>query len=242
MTIKTLIIDDEPLAHEIILTFAKELDDIEIIGQCYSGKEALAFIKEYEQTIDLLFLDIEMPVISGLDFLSLLSEKPQVVITSAYQEYAVEGFNMNVTDYLLKPYRFDRFKQAIAKVQSNLIKQNDEVTYQHNKINAREEQHEDVIFIKVDKKHIQVNLSEISCFEAYGNYVKVWRDGQSQLTAKTLSSFEQRLDNHVFIRVHKSAIINRSHIDYIEADKVHLSDGKIVAIGKNYKDNLSFLS
>ncbi|WP_281557895.1 LytTR family DNA-binding domain-containing protein [Thalassomonas sp. RHCl1] len=228
--LRILIVDDEPLAHEVVITYINECPGLQLVGQCYSGTEALAFVKE--NPVDLIMLDIEMPVLTGFDFLSLLPEKPQVVITSAYQEYALEGFNMDVSDYLLKPFRFDRFKQAIDKVKQRIhqakIKE-PEVNDQAGNQN---------IFIKVDRKQVQINLAEISCFEAYGNYVKVWRDRQALLTPKTLTSFEQSLPPSQFVRVHKSAIVNYHMIDYVEGDSLKLTDGKMVAIGKQYKANL----
>lgn len=231
--LRVLIVDDEPLAHEVVLTYIKERDDLLVVGQCYSGSEALEFVKS--NNVDLIFLDIEMPVLTGFDFLSVLTNKPQVIITSAYQEYALEGFNMDVADYLLKPFRFDRFQQAIEKVKVRLTSKqegspghNSEITRASNK----------TIFVKVDKKQIQVELAEVSCFEAYGNYVKVWRNQNALLTPKTLSSFEHTLPKEVFVRVHKSHIINKAMIDFIEADSVTLKCGKKVSIGKQFKHNL----
>jgi len=225
MSLRTLIVDDEPLAHQIVQTYAKEIAEIELVGQCYSGNQALDFLKE--NTVDLIFLDIEMPGISGLDFLSMLEHKPQIVITSAYQEYALEGFNMDVTDYLLKPFRFDRFMRAIDKVRQRCA---------GSDLGNAELQE---IFIKVDRKQVKLNLAQVSCLEAYGNYVKVWRNNVMLLTPATLSSFEQSLPGKNFVRIHKSIIINTDHIDYLLSDKVKLKDGKELPIGKQFKANLS---
>ncbi|WDE02329.1 LytR/AlgR family response regulator transcription factor [Thalassomonas actiniarum] len=231
--LRILIVDDEPLAHEVVITYINECQGLQLVGQCYSGSQALAFVKE--NPVDLIMLDIEMPVLTGFDFLSLLPEKPQVVITSAYQEYALEGFNMDVTDYLLKPFRFDRFKQAIDKVKQH-IQQAPQRQIKAPEVNDLADNQN--IFIKVDRKQVHINLAEISCFEAYGNYVKVWRNQQALLTPKTLTSFEQSLPASQFVRVHKSAIVNYQMIDYVEGDSLKLTDGKMVAIGKQYKANL----
>jgi len=158
-SLRVLIIDDEPLAHEVVITYRKERDDLIVVGQCYSGPEALAFIKK--TPVDLIFLDIEMPVLTGFDFLSVLTEKPQVIITSAYQEYALEGFNMDVADYLLKPFRFDRFQQAIDKVKLRLnvnSEKSSQLTRESVDLQPLS------IFIKVDKKQIQIELAQVSCF------------------------------------------------------------------------------
>jgi DNA-binding LytR/AlgR family response regulator len=233
ISLRVLIVDDEPLAHEVVITYIKERDDLIVVGQCYSGPEALAFIKQ--TAVDLIFLDIEMPVLTGFDFLSVLTDKPQVIITSAYQEYALEGFNMDVADYLLKPFRYDRFQQAIDKVKQRL---NVNIEKPNQRIRESVDLEPQSIFIKVDKKQIQIELAQVSCFEAYGNYVKVYRDLQAMLTPKTLRSFEQSLPKAIFIRVHKSTIINKTMIDFIEGDTVTLKDGKKVSIGKQYKHNL----
>ena len=223
--LRTLIVDDEPLAHQIILTYATEVSELEIFGQCYSGAQALSFVNDNE--VDLIFLDIQMPGLTGLDVLSVMQNKPQIIITSAYQEYAIEGFNMDVTDYLLKPFRYDRFLQAIDKVKQRLTP-NDTVP------DVVQE-----IFIKVDRKQVKVELAQISYLEGYGNYVKVWRNGVMLLTPATLSSFEQSLPDKQFVRIHKSTIINLSHIDYISADIAKLLDGTELPIGKQFKTNLT---
>lgn len=222
--LRTLIVDDEPLAHQVVLTYAKEVSELSITGQCYSGAQALSFLEENE--VDLIFLDIQMPGLTGLDVLSVMKNKPQVIIASAYQEYALDGFNMDVTDYLLKPFRFDRFLQAIEKVRQRI------------KPSSDLEQAAKDIFIKVDRKQVKVELAQVSCLEAYGNYVKVWRNGTMLLTPATLSSFENSLPAKQFVRIHKSTIINLAHIDYISADIAKLRDGTEHAIGKQFKANL----
>lgn len=231
--IRVLIVDDEPLAHDVVLTYINECEGLEVVGQCFSGSEALEFVKS--TPVDLIFLDIEMPVLTGFDFISLLTTKPQVIITSAYQNYALEGFNMDVADYLLKPFRFDRFKQAIDKVHSrinSLLQMNTQETKNDDNFRASH------IFIKVDKKKVLVSLDQVSRFESYGNYVKVWRGEESLLTPKTLSSFEESLDKKQFVRVHKTVIINIQMIDYFQTDSVTLNNGITVPIGKQYKHNL----
>lgn len=228
-TLNALIIDDEPLAHDILQSFCDNVPFINIVGQCYSATQALDFLSK--QSVDLLFLDINMPMLSGLDLLKVLKEKPQVVITSAYQEYALESFELAVTDYLLKPFSFERFLQACNKSfsQYQLIQQATQARH-IDKPNTLKQ-----IFVKVDKKQLKINLADVSCFEAYGNYVKVWRDGQSVLTPRTLSSFVEQLKDTPFIQVHKSAIVNIEHIGCIEGSKITLTDEREVSIGKSFK-------
>jgi len=187
-------------------------------------------------------------MMTGIEFLKVLKNRPQVIITSAYQEYALQGFELDVTDYLLKPFRYDRFIQAVTKALNNSIKVS---STESNKDSPLEKQlansHEskkDIpshIFIKVDRKQIQLALADICCFEAYGNYVKVWVDKISRLTPGTLTSFSEKLPNSEFIRIHKSAIVNKPFIDFIEGNKLHLKNGQCYSIAKQHKDKLKRL-
>jgi len=227
--LKAIIVDDEPLAHEIILDYLADIPFVEVVAQCYLATEALNYMSENQ--VDLLFLDVNMPKLSGIELLKVLTNKPQVIITSAYQEYALESFELDVCDYLLKPYRYDRFLKAINKAHEQVKLQ--ELSAEPSTEVDDEEQ---TIFIKVDKKLIQLTLAEIVFFEAYGNYVKVWLNDTVYLTPRTLSSFEEQLaDNQAFIRVHKSFIIQKSKIDFIEANVITMNNHQHVAIGKNYK-------
>lgn len=232
--IKILIVDDEPLAHEIILDYLADLPFVEVVSQCYLATEALNYISENQ--VDLLFLDVNMPKLSGIELLKVLTNKPQVIITSAYQEYALESFELDVCDYLLKPYRYDRFLKAVNKAheQIKLQTSQSEVTQPEKEIDAKN--NDSNIFIKVDKKLIQLKLADISFFEAYGNYVKVWVNEKVYLTPRTLSSFEEQLeDNLAFIRIHKSYIIQKSQINFIEAGVINMNNQHSLSIGKSYK-------
>ena len=162
--IKALIIDDEPLAHQVILHHLKQHQDTKVVGQCYNATEAL--VKLAKEKIDLLFLDINMPQLSGIEFLKVLANKPQVIIISAYQEYAFEGFELDVTDYLLKPVSAKRLDQALNKVRNSVkhISQADITTNQPQSI-----------VLKVGKEKRKYLLENISMLEAYGNYVKVYQ-------------------------------------------------------------------
>jgi DNA-binding LytR/AlgR family response regulator len=230
--LKALIVDDEPLAHEIILDYLADLPFVEVVFQCYLATEALNYISENQ--VDLLFLDVNMPKLSGIELLKVLTNKPQVIITSAYQEYALESFELEVCDYLLKPYRYERFLKAVNKARQQFQLQLD--NEQNNKV-IEEGSKETSIFIKVDRKVIQLKLSDVVYFEAYGNYVKVWVGAKVYLTPRTLSSFESELvsDDNKFIRIHKSYIIQKTHIKVIENRKVEMSNEQLLPVGKNYK-------
>jgi DNA-binding LytR/AlgR family response regulator len=234
MKLKALIIDDEPLAHKVILEYAKDVPFIEIVGQCYLATEALALMRTQE--VDLLFLDINMPKIKGLDFLRTLLKKPIVIITSAYQEYALESFELEVCDYLLKPFRFDRFLKATNRAYELFqLKNAPQTPISSLKESVSEDSNQ--LFIKSDKRLIQVNISDIFYLESYGNYVKIWLENEFHLTPRTLSSFEEQLASNEFFRIHKSFIINRKWIDYVEGNMVKMKNRKTVAIGKNQRQS-----
>ena len=232
--IKILIVDDEPLAHEIILDYLAVLPFVEVVSQCYLATEALNYISE--NPVDLLFLDVNMPKLSGIDLLKVLTNKPQIIITSAYQEYALESFELDVCDYLLKPYRYDRFLKAVNKAHKQIKLRSSQIEEMVDESEITPLNEESSLFIKVDKRLIQLKLADISFFEAYGNYVKVWVNEDVYLTPRTLSSFEEQLaGNKAFIRIHKSYIIQKSHINFTEAGVIKLNNQQSVSIGKSYK-------
>ncbi|MEM7348957.1 MAG: LytTR family DNA-binding domain-containing protein, partial [Chloroflexota bacterium] len=163
--------------------------------------------------------------LKGLDFLRTLSKPPAVIVTSAYEEYALEGFSLQVCDYLLKPFRFERFLQATLKAR------------QQNEGSVRLPEgkpSEQKMFIKVDKRQVQINTLDIIHLESYGNYVKVWLEDQFLLTPRTLSSFEKELPEG-FARIHKSFIIQKSCVDYVEGNQIKMANGQLLPIGKNHR-------
>lgn len=228
--LKALIIDDEPLAHTVITEYAKDVPFIEIVGQCHLATEAIVVLQKQE--IDLLFLDINMPKLKGLDFLRTLKNPPLVIITSAYSEYAIESFELDVCDYLLKPFRFDRFLKAINKAQE-IYQLKQSSSFEKNI--AATDNSTNQIFIKADKRLININLSEVYYFESYGNYVKVWLKDQFHLTPRTLTSFIDQVPDTDFYRIHKSFLINRKCINYVEGNFVLMKNGKQLPIGKNHR-------
>ena len=219
--LKCLIVDDEPLAHDVIVDYAAELSYLDIVAQAYRPLNAIEILKDAD--IDLIFLDIQMPKLNGLEMLSLLDHQPQVIITTAYEEYALKSYEFNVADYLLKPFRLDRFIQAVEKAKQNLEKKN---------INKGEDNY---LLIKSDKRLVKVNPDEILYLESYGNYIKVWIDGEMIITAQTLTSFTDLLSKKDFFKIHKSYIVNKNHFTYIEGNTLHIKNGKSLAISKNYK-------
>lgn len=236
MSLRCLIIDDEPLAHGVITEYAKDIPFINIVGNCYRATAALDFLSK--QPVDLIFLDIRMPKLNGLDFLRTLAHKPLVIITSAYEEYALAGFDLAVCDYLLKPFRFDRFLKAVNRaLELHYLKKQTAIPIE---IEKKAPKNNDQISIKVDKKHILIKIDEIQYLESLGNYVKVWKNDVFLLTPRTLASFEDQLSTD-FVRIHKSFMLNKKYVDYLEGNTIVLKNSQEVPIGKNYKGTIKQL-
>ena len=225
--LNALIVDDEPLAHDVLITYCNNIPFVSVKHQCYSATQALEYLKTH--SIDLLFLDINMPMLTGLDLLRVLKKQPEVIITSAYQEYALEGFELSVTDYLLKPFSFERCLTAC----NTAFKQHALLTTA-KQVQLTPSKKAKSLFLKIDKQQVKIDLTKVSFFESYGNYVKIWQEGKSRLTARTLTSIEAELPNY-FLRVRKSAIINLDFIHSIDSNEVVLKDGSAIKIGKSYK-------
>lgn len=228
-TLECIIADDEPIARQILENYIEALPNLEIVASCKNAFEVLKILQE--NTVDILFLDINMPKLSGLSLLKAMQQKPAVIITTAYPEYAIEGFELAVTDYLLKPFSLERFLQAVNKVQQKSVV----------KLEVTESVKEEIstsIFVKSDKKIIKLNFNEIHHIEAYGNYIKIFID-KMILTPLTLSDFLEKLPNN-FMRIHKSFIINFNQLKLIDGNQIILQNGTILPIGKSYrKDVLS---
>jgi DNA-binding LytR/AlgR family response regulator len=217
---KVMIVDDEPLAHRVLLHHLTEFTDIEVVKQCYNASEALSYLAK--QQVDLMFLDINMPALSGLDMLRVMATPPQVVMVTAYQEYAIDGFELDVTDYLLKPVSPQRLQQAIEKVRARRSVSIVEPANQH-------------IFVKVEREKRKLTIKHIRYLEAYGNYVKVWLEDEMVLANSTLKSLLTELPQGTFLQIHKSFVINIEHVQSIDTDTVTLAGGCAVKIGKSYK-------
>lgn len=226
--IKYLIVDDEPIAHRIIENFAKDFPHLELSKNCYNAMEAMQFLAGNK--VDLIFLDLNMPRIKGFDFLRTLAEPPKVIITSAYAEFAMEGYELNVLDYLLKPFSFERFMKAINKLSESQESVQQTPTPQEKQVPDR-------IFLKGDKKHHQVKLSAILYIEAIGNYTKVFTETDMIITHEKISSYEKMLSADLFIRVHKSFMVSIERISIVEGNRIFMASHEI-PIGKTYKQNV----
>ncbi|MET0464300.1 MAG: LytTR family DNA-binding domain-containing protein [Chitinophagaceae bacterium] len=238
MSLRCLIVDDEPLAHDVILKYIEDVPFLEKAGQCYRALEAMEFLTH--NSIDLVFLDIRMPRLSGLDLLRSLQQKPLVIITSAYEEYALESFDLDVCDYLLKPFRFDRFLKAANRALSmHTLKKHAGTSFAP--VPPATETEPAHIYIKSDKKFIQIKLDDIYYLESLGNYVKVWEEKRFILTPRTMTSFEEQLPAEQFVRIHKSYILNRKFVHYIEGNFIRIKNGVELPLGKNYRQEVKQL-
>lgn len=222
--LQCIIADDEPIARQILENYIEDTPQLELVTSCKNAFEVLEVLQE--RPVDILFLDINMPKLSGLSLLKTISSKPNVIITTAYPEFAVEGFELSVIDYLLKPFSLERFLQAVLKVQNNPSSPADQtVTKEKDAVSS--------IFVKSDKKIIKINFESISHIEAYGNYIKIHTE-KMILTPQTLSDFLVKLPDS-FLRIHKSFVINFNHLKLIDGNQIILRDDIKLPIGKSYR-------
>jgi len=228
MNIKCLIIDDEPLAHRVIERYAEEIPFLDIVEKCNNSLDALEVLRNKE--IDLIFLDINMPKLTGMEFLRTLKNPPLVIVTTAYSSYAVQGFELGVVDYLMKPFALDRFLKAVQKAQ-DILHSRKTVQAEPPAPEKPEDQH---IFIKSSKKTYRINLEDILYIEALGDYVKVFTINKMIVSYQSLKNIENLLPAMNFPRIHKSYIVSLAKIEIIEGNHVKISN-RILPIGSNFK-------
>ena len=224
MKIKCVIIDDEPLAIKVVENHLKEFQNFEVIETFNNPIEALYLLEK--GAVDILFLDINMPKMNGLDFVKTLNSKMNVVITSAYREYAVESFDLNVLDYLVKPIPFNRFLKTINKITQQV--------YLQKGIQKEEDSsNESFIFLKVDKKLIKITFEDILYVESLKDYIKVFTTSGNYLVHKSLTSMTEELPDSNFIRIHRSYTIAIDKVKSVEGNLVEIATTKI-PIGRKY--------
>ena len=237
-----IIVDDEPLARDVLETYLERMPDVNLVATCSNAFEANQALKDNQ--VDLMFLDIQMPQLTGMDFLRTLQNPPMVIFTTAYSEYAIEGFELDALDYLLKPISFDRFVKAVnrAKEQKNLqgggSTDTDAAT-----VNTEVEEvvEEDFIFVKADKKLIKVNYDDILYIEGLKDYVIIRCNDSRVITLQTMKSLEVRLPSKIFKRIHRSYIINMSKVEAVMGNMIEITEKgakKHLPIGKNYREEL----
>lgn len=228
--IRVAIVDDEPLAQEILQSYLQKLPDTELVGVCKNALEAFALLNK--QTVDLLLLDINLPEITGIDFLKSLKYPPKVIFTTAYTEHAIESYELNAIDYLVKPIAFDRFLKAINKIQ------HDTPSAPLQTINPSSEK---LLFVRSEGKWIKIDIRKLWFVEGLKDYVRLWTDEGRITVHSTMKNFEEQLKPYAnFIRVHKSHIINLEYITEVDGSSIQIKD-QLIAIGSTYKEEVQKL-
>jgi two-component system, LytTR family, response regulator len=225
--IKCLIVDDEPIAREILENYLKKINSFTIIDSCKNALEAFQIINTEE--IDLIFLDISMPDISGLSFAKSINKKIKIIFTTAHREYAVEGFNLKAVDYLLKPISFERLLQAINKFIDESISMNNSVSEEI--INEKN----DYFFVRSDRKMVKIDFLDITYVESLSDYLKIHLVDKTIITRETITNIEAKLPQKDFIRTHRSFIVSISKIYSFTNEYIELADNAI-PISRTYKN------
>ena len=229
--INCVIIDDEPLAREGLANYVREVDFLNLTGTCENPLELIKLLDQHQ--VDLIFLDIQMPKMNGIDFLKIVKNPPMVVITSAYPSYALESFQLNVLDYLLKPITFDRFFKSANKAKDyHRLLTNSVLTNQQKDVSDA-----DYFFIKCGNKYEKIYFDDILYVEGMQNYVTIFTSKGKYITLLNLKSLEQNLNARSFIRVHKSYIVSINKIDGIEGNAIFMQSHQI-PISRNYREQV----
>ena len=234
--IKVLAIDDEPLALQQLAAYIKKIPFLELVAECQSALEAKEILNS--ETIDAIFCDINMPDLNGMDFIKSLAAPPLVVFTTAYSEYAVEGFKVDAVDYLLKPFGLDDFRRAANRLQERLKDKSDAVSTPTNQGPAASSgDDDDTIFIKTDYRVVKVAISDIRYIEGMSEYLKLHLESQPKpiVTLLSMKKMEEYLPPY-FMRIHRSYIINLKKIQEVNKNRVIMDADTYLPIGDNYKD------
>lgn len=226
--IKCLVVDDEPLAREAIKEYIEKMPELEVVDECENALQAMTSLRRNQ--VDLIFLDIEMPEIDGISFLQMLKDTPGVIFTTAYRNYAVEAFDLDVIDYLLKPISFDRFIASINKFYDRTNKQVNNQT----ELNTEKKNY---LNVKADRKTYKVDISEVQYIESLKDYVKIICSDESIVTHESLSNMEVALSGYGFIRIHRSFLVAIDKIRSFDAESVYLEKYEL-PISRTYKKSV----
>ncbi|MER3319255.1 MAG: LytTR family DNA-binding domain-containing protein [Allomuricauda sp.] len=222
---RCIIVEDQPPAQRILRKFIQDVPTLELVDVFSDGLSTMEFLNN--QSVDLMFLDIHLPKINGLDFLKSIPDPPQVILTTAFSEYALEGYNLNVVDYLLKPFSFQRFLQAVNKVNAKY----EQISPQNNNVQLTE------IYVKSSHEHIKVLVEDIYTITSDSDYTEIHMNDKKILSNESLRHWVEVLGGNHFFQIHKSHIINTRKIDRISGNLVQLINGTKIPIGRAYKDN-----
>lgn len=221
--------DDEPMARDVIRRYIEKIPNLKLFGEFGNAIEATIFLQE--QTVDIIFLDIKMPQLSGTEFVRSLRNMPKIIFTTAHKEYAHEGFELDVIDYLLKPIPFDRFLKAVNKALPQKIQEEEKQSK-----NEENNPSSSFIYLRVDRKMIKMLLNDIFYIESDKDYVKVFTEKGYIITRQTIVSVEAMLPEKQFIRIHRSFIVSIDKIKYFTAETIMIGT-KELPIGRNYRNN-----
>ena len=222
-----IIIEDQPPAQRILKKYIEDIGTLHLKATFSNAISAMDFLKTEE--VDLIFLDIHLPKISGIDFLKALPNPPAVILTTAFSEYALESYEFNVVDYLLKPFSFQRFVKAISKIPTKNASQ----TNDNNDITRKE------LFIKSGYEHIKITIDDIFYIKSDADYTEIFLPNKKHLSSEPLRYWLENLDNNQFMRIHKSYIINISKIQKVASNQVFLNEKIIIPIGRAFKENFT---
>lgn len=232
MSLKYIIVDDESIAHDIIKKYCSLLPNMQLMQDCYDAIEAIEYLNNH--TVDLIFLDLNMPKLQGFDFLKTLPNLPKVIVTTAYKEHALEGYELNIVDYLLKPFSFERFLKAVNKARTDTPK-----TLSSTQ-NAVSDAKQERIFLRSDNKYVQIVIDDILFVESAGNYIKIVLKEEIITTRGKLASIIELLPVDSFVQVHRSFMVVPKHIKSIEGNQLFI-DNYTVPIGKFFKAQVDTL-
>lgn len=233
MQLNCLAVDDEPLALDIMRAYIQKVPFLKLLQTCSSALEAMPVLQQ--QRVDLLFLDIEMPDLTGLQLLQSLAQRPVVILTTAYPQYALEGFNLDVADYLLKPIPFDRFLKAVNKVYERAQWQSAPLPSANLLPSPTASEQEEFIFVKADYKTLRVNLRDLLFIEGLKDYVILHTAQRKIITLLSMNKIMEKLPEQEFARVHRSYIVSLRHIERIERSRIKITDHEI-PIGDSYRE------
>lgn len=226
--IKCLIADDEVIAHQILEQYILKTEGLMLMAKCRNAIEAIAKMEQHQ--VDLIFLDIEMPLVNGINFLKALTAPPKVIFTTAYGEYALQGYELNVVDYLLKPFSYDRFVQAVNKVKQQLATAPKDVA-----VPERGQEH---LLVKEKEGLLKIAFADILYIEGSRDYMKVVTRGRQYLVHLTMKKLEELLPVTRFIRTHKSYIVAVAHIKIVKPDELLLSNSQVIPVSASYKEQV----
>ncbi len=230
--ITCLAVDDEPLALSILKKYIGAVENLELVGTCQNAVQALQMLQQYK--VELIFLDIQMPQIMGTDFIRTLKKSPKIIFTTAFRKYAIEGFELDAVDYLLKPISFERFLKAVNKVLHTALDAPDSL-YHTNEFDS--ESNHGYLYFRVDRKMVKVFLHDILYVEGFSDYVKIVTTSKTLITKQLVSALEETLPREFFIRIHRSYIISINKINSYNADFIHIGTVEL-PIGRLFKQNV----